>query len=203
MPYNKTNNKLFIHIPKVAGTSVINMYNMNENEGHVTSIQYRNNNAIRFKNAFKFAIVRNPWDKFVSCYEYAKMGKSYWHSVDGNSVYGKHIDYDLVSKYKFNDFIKYLKDIEGKFPMKSVNWSYQYNFVTDTDNNIIVDTLYNYEHLEYMVNDLNSKFNTNHKLPYINKSNNDNYKSYYNDESIEFINLLYKNDIVLFNYKFD
>lgn len=70
-----------------------------------------------------------------------------------------------------------------------------------TDCNYFI--LHDYEHLEYMVNDLNSKFNTNHKLPYINKSNNDNYKSYYNDELIEFINLLYKNDIVLFNYKFD
>lgn len=205
MPYNKLNNILFIHIPKTAGTSVIKMFDMNDKEGHVPYIKYKNINEDLFNRSFKFAIVRNPWDKFVSCYEYAKMDKSYWHSKDGNAIYGKHEDYDLVNKYKFNDFIMYLKNnFNGKkLPLKSINWSYQYIFVCDNNSKVNVDILYRYEELDFMINELNSKFKSDYKLPTLNKSKNKDFRTYYNDESIEFIYSLYKKDIELFNYNFD
>jgi len=204
MPYNSTQTLLFIHIPKTAGTSIIKMFNMDEKEGHISCNQYEESNKILYDNAYKFAIVRNPWDKFVSCYEYAKMKKSYWHSINGDSIYGKHIDYDLVTKYdNFNDFIKYLSDIEEPIlPLKSVNWTYQYQWICDNKFNIKIDTVYRYEHLNYMIKDLNNKFNYNLELPHINKSKDKDYKTYYNDNSIHFVNKIYKKDIDLFNYKF-
>jgi len=205
MPYNNTHNILFIHIPKSAGTSVLKMFNMSEKEGHISWEKYKNLDENIYQNAYKFAIVRNPWDKFVSCYEYVKMDKSYWHSIDGESIYGKHPDYDLTNKYdNFNDFVKFLSEIkEPHLPLKSVNWSYQYQWVCDNGIGVKIDTLYRFEHMDYMINDLNEKFNFQFELPHINKSNNKDYRKYYNDNSIEFVNKIYKRDIELFNYKFD
>jgi chondroitin 4-sulfotransferase 11 len=204
MPYNNKNNILFIHIPKTAGTSIFKMLNMPENHGHIIWEKYEKLDKDLFNRSFKFAIVRNPWDKFVSCYEYAKMDKSYWHSSDGNAIDGKHKDYDITNKYNFNDFVKYLSDIkESYLPLKGINWTYQFQYICDSNFEIKMNVVYRFEHLDYMVSDLNKRFNTDFDLPHINKSNNNGYKKYYNDNSIEFINKIYKKDIELFHYKFE
>lgn len=90
MPVCRTRKLLFIHIPKNAGTSITKSLEM-ENQGHVAALHYKRN-LEDFDEFFKFTVIRNPWDRVVSCYEFARMQKSYWH----NAVTNKHWDFDVL-----------------------------------------------------------------------------------------------------------
>jgi len=60
---------VFIHINKTAGTSVERALHLRSERK--TALQKRNEmGRERFERAFKFAFVRNPWDKVLSHYHY-------------------------------------------------------------------------------------------------------------------------------------
>ncbi len=69
-------NVIFVHVPKVAGTSVHqSLFGRQAGFGHATAGRYLTiYGPLEFAVAFKFAFVRNPYDRFVSTYEYLKQG---------------------------------------------------------------------------------------------------------------------------------
>ncbi len=76
---------------------------------------------------FKFAVVRNPWDRVVSCYEYAKMEESYWHATKGKARAGKHLDYDLLKDCSFENCLDILKNTPQK--LRHQGWANQSNYI--------------------------------------------------------------------------
>lgn len=90
----KKNNVLFIWIPKTAGTSMFHIFQKNgcqklkfpkdylsfNGKGFVTFNHFSICSLIKakiisedfFENAFKFAFIRNPWDRLVSLFAYRK-----------------------------------------------------------------------------------------------------------------------------------
>lgn len=57
---------LFIHVPKAAGTSILRMFGFQV--GHVPITRYYAWDKSRARSAFKFAFVRDPWDRLRSGY---------------------------------------------------------------------------------------------------------------------------------------
>ena len=64
---------IFIHIPKAAGTAVTQAL-FGPVSRHVPYFEYEKANPRKFKRYFKFAFVRNPWDRLVSTYFFLKRG---------------------------------------------------------------------------------------------------------------------------------
>ena len=68
----------FIHIPKTGGTSIGDVLKVNYG-GH-QCIQYNRHHTLsellhkypKCNEYIKFSVVRNPWDKMVSQFEYSK-----------------------------------------------------------------------------------------------------------------------------------
>ena len=79
---------IFIHIPKVAGTSILSMLGKKyTGRDHLPWYVYYTANPVYFQNAFKFSFVRNPWDRTFSAYRYLLAG--------GNQRGDKEVSEDL------------------------------------------------------------------------------------------------------------
>ncbi len=184
MPISHEHKLVFVHIPKNAGTSITKAFNM-VHEGHHQIQEYSQILDLGYKS---FCIVRNPWDRVVSCYEYAKMDLSFYHSIEGDSIWGKHVDYDKLKGASFEECVALLESGE----LKHQGWGPQH--VWSHTRFVSVDEVIKLEELG------DSLYGVSIKT--LNTSPNKGYKSYYTPELFERVGKIYKDDILLFDYDY-
>ena len=134
MPISHKYKLIFIHIPKNAGTALTKYLQMKD-EGHHSWQYYRRRYPAQWKTYTKIAIIRNPWDRVISNYTYARMEKSYWHSETSKS--GKHVDYDLLLHKSFEELLDILATTAQV--LRHQGWSCQKSYIVDSKNNLMVD----------------------------------------------------------------
>lgn len=207
---------IFVHIPKCGGTSIENLiwpeksdrttsnlwmglerpnYNKYQTGGlqHLLASQIRQEvGDTTFNSYFKFAIVRNPWDKAVSQFEYMKKRKDLR---------------EFIGMSEDDTFKKYLYLIQDTV---HVQWESQHKFLLDEAHNQIVDYIGRFETFENAVNAILDKlgfrrtlFGINvRKIPHSNKGQRASYKNYYDSESKKIIDKVYEYDIDLLKYSY-
>lgn len=192
---------IFIHIPRAAGTSIKEALEL-QGRGHLPWQYYYLVYPDQWNSYTKFTVVRNPWDRVVSAYHYAKMEKSYWH--DNLNRIAPHPDYELLSKRTFSECCEILKNRRNL--LKHESWHPQHLWVAKTENgnnSLMVDFVLRYENLENDFKVLCEKLEIkNIYLPRVNPSNHGNYRICYTEETKEIIGNLYKKDTELFKYEF-
>ncbi len=112
--YSDVENKhkvIFVHIPKTGGNAIVESLFGVSPKGHKRLEKYYQANRGKFREYYKFTVVRNPYDRFESAFYYLKKG--------GISIYDRRV------------FIDYLKDINdiNDFVTKLVNSPALYNTV--------------------------------------------------------------------------
>ena len=105
--YIDHNNKLvFIHVARTGGSSIktaLNLHDNQYNEHHHLDSSYIPKEC---KDYFKFAFVRNPFDRFVSLYHFRPKGLSFSDWLDNITLtYIQQVDYglnklDFVGRYE-------------------------------------------------------------------------------------------------------
>ncbi len=225
---------VFVHVPKTAGQSVEQVFLelvgltwetrapllLRKNTvpelgpprlAHLTADEYVRCKYMpqeQFDSYFKFAFVRNPWDRMVSCYKYLGM--------------------PLELEFK-----QYLT---GRFLTKEWKNMYwfarpQSEYLYDESGRLLVDFVGRFENLQADFNKVCERIGIAvTELPYANKSETKpvkststlatvkkllspfdsavtekprRYQDYYDDESRDLVAELYKKDIELFGYRFD
>ena len=178
----------FIHIPKNAGTSFEKEF-CKEHKGHYTikSIDKKLYNRT-------IAIIRNPYSRLISFYNYVKMRKNFWHSDDNSTKYKLHELYDYSNKNTFETFIKELCN-SNKFD-NIIHLKSQSDWVL-TDENKVVSKLVRFENLN---EDLSEILGKKINLMKINSSGNDNecHDKYYTKELKELVYKKYKKDFEIY-----
>ncbi|MEL7035840.1 MAG: sulfotransferase family 2 domain-containing protein [Cyanobacteria bacterium J06592_8] len=207
---------IFVHIPKTGGTSIEDLV-WPKSEDRIESnlcrgfvkpycnkyqtggLQHLLGRQIKqevgeniFNSFFKFTIIRNPWEKAISQFSYMKKRQDLR---------------DWIGMSEDDCFKKYLSLIQKK---AHVQWEPQYKFVFDEQGKQIVDfvgRLENFENDAYKILDkigMRTKILGIRvkKIPHNNKSNRLHYTEYYDAESKEIIEDLYRQDIEVFNYSF-
>ena len=204
---------IFIHIPKCGGTSVediiwprpedrieanlwmgfISEYHNKYQTGglqHLLARQIRDEVGLGvFESFYKFAIVRNPWDRIVSQFAYMQSRPDLMN---------------FVGMHPKTEFKNYLRLIKKK---QHVQWKPQIDFLLDDDGTLLVDRICRLECLE---KDLNEIFDVlgvcwdRDKTAHANQSKRQSIDHYYPDqESIDMVSDIYSNDIKFLNYRFD
>lgn len=151
--------------------------------GHITAAELKKQLPQKiFDTYYKFAFTRNPWDWQVSLYLYGLKDKG-------------HYQHQLFKSFKdFDEYLDWRVHNELKL---------QKSFVTDEENNILVDYIGKFESLnqdfEHISKTLNIPFQ---KLPHLNKTKEQGYASYFTPKTIRMVEEAFKQDIELFNYTF-
>jgi hypothetical protein len=128
--------------------------------------------------------VRNPWDRIVSWYK------------------GISKDNLLKEKYGLNmndSFEYFVKNWAGKKHLKQqMYWIRDFNGVVD------LDYIIRFENLEEGFNEVKKCIGVdNIKLPHELKTKKDDYRKFYDDYTRDLVREIYKEEIVLFNYRFE
>ncbi len=219
---------LYIHIPKTAGQSIESVFlqraglsweqrssmllksNSNPQKGpprlaHLTAREYLDYGYLtpkEFNKLFRFTFVRNPWDRLVSEYRYKQHKYSFKdflfkHFPEKNIDDYRHhngIYRHVMPQYKFiyNDKGKCLVNFVGKFE----NIDEDFAIVS----NMICQQRLSLPHKnKTSAKGINSIFKRFTKTE---KNKIDHYRSFYDSESKEFVEMFYQQDIELFDYTF-
>jgi hypothetical protein len=141
---------------------------------HAMSCHYPVN---RYRDYFKFAFVRNPWDRLVSC----------WHSKVVEENYFKFSEEKLLKTQNFADFVDYVAALDAS---RLDNHLRPQSALIDLNN---IDYLGRFENLG-----LNLQ-----TIPQENASQNRrDYREYYDEELKQKVARIYQKDLRIFGYMF-
>lgn len=187
---------IYVHIPKCGGISISNTLFGNLGGGHLPLKHFQLLfTTDQFESYFKFAIVRNPWDRLVSAYLFLKKGGI----NEKDRVWAE----QNLGEYKtFEEFVK--NWMVQKHALKQLHFKPQVEYIYDNRNNLLTDFLGRFENFENSYKEILFRLG----LPYtpvknenINKTRRD-YTKYYSAETAEIVEKVYKKDIELLGYKF-
>lgn len=196
---------IFIHIPKTAGMAVAEgLYGGWETSvypsskmGHASLRKYQwVFSPSEFHDYFKFAFVRNPWDRVFSAYSYLVRG--------GFNDEDMHWSETHIGNASFEEFV--LKKIACEpVIFDKVHFIPQYSFlISYTMRNYPLDFIGFFENLEQDFETLKARINPAAKLGWANRSTApQSYRLHYNDEMRAVVGERYQKDIDLFGYNFD
>lgn len=186
---------IFIHVPKCAGVSITKVLYGNLAGGHTTLDGYLNIfEPSEILSYFKFAFVRNPWDRLVSAFHFLKAGGL--NSQDKNWS-----DRNLQEFSEFNDFVR-------RWLNKDNIWKYhhfhpQCHYVRDPHNKVTLDFIGLFENLDNDFAYVAKRLEKDSALPKVNASSRKDYRTYYNDETRKIVEDVYAQDIGFLGYSFD
>lgn len=185
---------IFIHITKTAGTSVAKSL-FNYLPYHYTAIDYRVIYGTRtYDRYFKFAFVRNPWDRLYSAYRYFKAGG--WN--DDDKTWAR---LHLAPYKDFNSFVQQWLTPENI--KKHIHFKPQCEFICDSENNIIIDYLAYFETIDDDFDAIAARLGIDTQLGQHNTNPAVSYTTVYEEKSAQIVAQLYADDIIMFGYGFN
>jgi hypothetical protein len=200
-PWNLEYSALFIHIPKTAGTTIHELFGIEVRERgpHIPAYAYRWASPAFFDHAFKFAVVRNPWDRMVSAFHFLKEAR--WPD---DKVWS---DRHLKGVDTFADFLEALRRPFFRNLVRSeLHFHPQVGFVADLKGRLLVDQVIYFENLAPGLRRVADRLQL--QLPdvgveQLNASERGDYRDYYDTRGRELVGRMYARDIETFGYQFE
>jgi chondroitin 4-sulfotransferase 11 len=152
---------------------------------------------------FVFAFVRNPWDRLLSCYKDkigfgAIMEDGRYNDPKTRSL---HLGRGFRKEMSFRDFVEAVV----RTPDKKANRHFrsQHTFLTDGQGNLLPSYLGRFEDLHPDFAEVMERIGAPHvSLPHVRRSQDADYRSYYDTALRDAVARRYARDIELFGYEF-
>jgi len=216
MLVSHTHKFVFIHIYKTAGTSIAKAlapYNVSPYKRrtarvlkrlrvpypptwhtglsveHKTAIEARERlGANTFDDFFSFAFVRNPWDWQVSVYQYIMRKK-------------KHALHEQITRLgSFENYVRWICDDS----VRGSDDRCQIDFLRDKKGDLMVDFVGRFESLPRDFAYVCQQIGIKAALPKLNTAGHGvDFRSFYDEKTVDLIASKYANDITQFDYRFD
>jgi hypothetical protein len=190
--FSKHNSKLlFIHVPKAAGISVVKKLYNTSSSCHATAKDYRTKNKQKFENAHVVALVRNPYTRLLSAYNYLLDGGR----CEIDEVWRER----YIAKFKdINEFVQF--GLKKAIDDRAEHFIPQTEFLFE-DNVLAVDYVGKVENIDEFADHVSKIIGRQIKL---NKSSNKSSGSVtlsdLEPQSKQVIKELYKEDFLNFSY---
>lgn len=192
--YQRRHGCLFIHIPKTAGTSILEA--LGKRTGgrlHLPWYVYRAADPLFFAAAWKFAFVRNPWDRVHSAWSYLMSG--------GNQGEDRRLTATLQAFGSFERFV--IDGLQAGAWRNHPLFLSQAEFVCGLDGEPIVDFLGRYETVEQDFAAIAERLGLPPRLPVRNvtKQRAPSSEQHWTPDTINVIRSIYAQDVRQFGYQ--
>jgi hypothetical protein len=155
-----------------------------------------------YSDYWKFAFVRNPWDRLVSCYKQKIREPGYTGKAFKDGVAHSLLKHKVFrGGMSFSDFVGEVAKISDKRADK--HFRSQHTFITDKSKSFIVDYIGRMEDIEEGFRFVCRKIGAPEvELPHLLKTDRKPYQEYYDDELKSTVHMRYATDIEMFGYVF-
>jgi chondroitin 4-sulfotransferase 11 len=186
------NDLLFIHIPKTAGISLVKSLYDIDYSNHATIFDYLREDSSRAKHMTSFAVVRNPYSRLISAYNYLR--------DDGRSIIDKAWNDMYLKKYRSLDDFVNKGGLEKAINRNAEHFIPQNKFIY-ASGSLYVDEVFKLENMEKL-----HDFLKTHQIPEVKglnrgKRNNIDKDSFLSMSAIAIVNELYHEDFSVFDYQ--
>ena len=180
---------VFIHINKTAGTSIGNAIGLPVKHHQTAREIIARIGKDKWNTAYKFTLVRNPWDKVVSHYEYRR--KRNKTEVATRNV-------------SFSEWVKktYGTDKDPFFYNNPKAFQPQVEWLKDDQGRIAIDFIGKFESISDDFDQIKNIIGIEAELPHLNASKRAGYQSYYDEETRQIVAQWFHEDIEVFGYSF-
>ena len=179
-------NIIFIHIPKTAGVSIGHGF---MRDGHlkpgfrVTHSYGKNLVSEHDKNRIVLGVVRNPYDRLWSLYEFYRKKR-------------KNIQTDI-------SFENFILDYEKDFYPKGEKFSTCLDYLTDKDGKMLTTDIIRFENLEKDYASFCEKYQIQNTLKHANKNEEKEPNPEYTPQMREVVERVFRKDLDTFNYSYE
>jgi len=180
---------IFIHINKTAGTSVGRAIGLPVKH-HLMAVEVIERIGLdNWNQAYKFTVVRNPWDKVVSHYEYRRK---------------KNKTEIATRQITFADWVNmtYGADRDAFYYNNPRSFQPQVEWLKDTNGIVSMDYVIRFEAINAGFDHVMNTIGLEAELPHLNASSRTDYRSYYDETSRDIVAQWFHEDIEAFAYEF-
>jgi hypothetical protein len=217
VPVSHQHKVIFVHIPRTAGSSVSQVFGIcgDDNQGvltparpdmlyglvgnkvlqHLTArdIQKRLGKDV-YNSYFKFAFVRNPYDRAVSTFHVRK------RLLPRLQMSFRDFVLKRVAQKKQSGMATFFrsraeKALEDQFQS-------QHEFIFNESGGSLVDFIARYESIQSDFKKIRDRFGLKAELPAMNTSEHGKYQTYYDEDTKKMIGEIYRKDLEIFEYAF-
>lgn len=181
-------------------TNFFKLIIMNKMTGNLgTIINLQDISLEKWQTYFKFTFVRNPYDKVISSYEFYKQKKF------DNKINQAILKPECTFTEFYTNFLKYDTDLF----IHTHAYESQYNMIKNTINDIQIDYVAKYENINEEIINILKKIGIPKYTKHLhlideqyktNTSKKNKITTYFTEESLETINILFHDDFEHFGY---
>jgi len=194
---------IFVHIQKTGGSAVRAALGVEIDDPHkhflARELRVLYGDAA-WQGCFKFAFVRNPWDRLVSWWSMINANRT---ALSNGMPLNRFHRFVLQRATTFEEFL--LSCDEEVVEDDGCKWIYrnQLEYLTDSTGKLLVDFVGRFETLEQDFASVAQRIPLSPtQLPHVNRSHHGQYVEYYTPALAQKVGLRYRRDIETFGYVF-
>lgn len=186
---------VFIHVPRTAGLSITREVYHSTVWCHFTLTQLLKHADKDILELPRFANVRNPWDRTVSAYHFAKRGQI----PDGAQMRNP----ERYRRKDFETFDRFVREYLGRRMLRKPDGVFRpQTYYLGREESNSIDYIGDFDRMSETEHWLSNTLRRPIGIPKSNSTDHLDYRTYYSDETRDVVAKAYRSDIERFGFRF-